>query len=50
MLLYESIQYKPSIGKKIQGVLALLKSNGNPFTYLESIDEYIRVISFGKLY
>ena len=47
MLLFESILYKPNIGKIIQGVIKLLKENDNPFTYLESIDKYIRVVGFG---
>lgn len=48
MLLFEQIHYKPSIGKSIQGVLKLLKESDNPFTYLESIDKYIRIVGFGK--
>lgn len=48
MLLFESILYKPSIGKSIQGVINLIKGSDNPFTYLESIDHYIRVVGFGN--
>lgn len=47
MLLFESILFKPSIGKRIEGVIKLLKGSDNPFVHLASIDRDIRVIGFG---
>lgn len=48
MLLFESILFKPSIGKRIEGVIKLLKGSDNPFVHLASIDRDIRVIGFGN--